>query len=65
MGRSTRKSRMIVSALSDEQLAVILANDYNRAPEEFIPSRSVDTLNGKEFLVNTSARGIVPMKKWL
>lgn len=51
------------STLSDEKLAAIIAHEYELNPSEFV-SHCVEE-PGANFLVNTSARGIDPMKKWL
>ncbi len=65
MEQPKRTRRMIVPALSDEQLALLIAEDYKKSPNEFSTRSSSEISNSKDFLFNTSARGINPMKKWL
>lgn len=61
-----RKKDKVYSSLSDERLAIILARDYARVPAEFAVSLSqTHAIDNREFLHNTSARGIDPLKKWL
>lgn len=65
MPRSRKKSDKVFSSVSDEQLAILIARDYDRAPEEFAFVRSCGMTDSHVFLHKTSARGIEPMKKWL
>lgn len=64
MARRSNKYR-IFSSISDENLALIIAGDYDRVPSEFSKSQAFDEIHPGDLLKNTSARGIEPMKKWL
>lgn len=65
MARPRKKTDKVYSSISDERLAVIIAKDYDRAPAEFAATPSCNLIDSREFLHNTSAKGIEPMKKWL
>ncbi len=65
MARQRNKGNKICSSMSDEQLAIILSNDYKRNPTEFSPTQALGISDSKSFLHKTSAMGIDPMKKWL
>lgn len=64
MARRSNKCR-IFSSISDEQLAMKIARDFNRVPSEFSKPQPPDEIHTGVLLKNTSARGIEPMKKWL
>ena len=59
------KNFTVYSSTTDERLAVIIAEDYKRNPEEFTNPSGAGVNDTKLLLRNTSARGIEPMKKWL
>lgn len=63
MGRN--RNHHIVSTLSDEQLASVLAADRRRNPSEFKSTSASGIADSKSFLHHTSARGINAMLKWL
>jgi len=65
MPRPRKKTDKVFSSVSDKKLAVIIAREYDRTPAEFAVSPSCGIKDSREFLRNTSARGIAPMKKWL
>lgn len=69
MSRHRNTTPKIYSSISDEQLAVIIARDYEINPSDFIKSNSMVSESAIKdsslFLHNTSARGIEPLKKWL
>lgn len=56
---------MVFSSISDEDLKLLISQDREKNPSEFIPSILVDMKDTNLFLHNTSGRGIEPMKKWL
>ena len=55
----------VASDISDEQLAAMIAKEYMENPKEFSNIQSYGMLDSKDFLYNTSARGINPILKWL
>lgn len=62
----TKHSRhRVASALSDEELARVLASDFEHNPSEFGLGADSIVSDSATFLKNTSARGIEPMKRWL
>lgn len=68
MARQRDKSKKVYSAISDEELAIIIASDFERAPYEFkggVDSSATDVSDSESFLHNTSGKGIDPMIKWL
>ncbi len=68
MEKNTRRHR-VLSDVSDEELAMIIAREYTDRPEEFSSSNSSYGITGitcsKDFLSKTSGRGIKPLLKWL
>lgn len=60
-----RSRHTVFSSISDEKLALIIAEDYKNSPGEFSCGKTDVISDSAEFLSNTSARGINPMKKWL
>lgn len=63
MSRTRKHTEKVWSSVSDEQLAAILSKEYSQCPSDF-SANTTDEI-GSDFIVNTSARGIEPMKKWL
>ncbi len=55
----------VFSSIPDEELALIIAEDYKNSPGEFSYGKTEVISDSAEFVSNTSARGINPMKKWL
>ncbi len=60
-----RVRHKVVSAISDDQLAAIISKEYHENPKDFSTIRSWGMSDSKDFLYNTSARGINPILKWL
>lgn len=60
-----RGRHKVVSAISDEQLAAMIAKEYQENPNDFSIIGSYGMSDSKDFLYNTSARGINPVLKWL
>lgn len=60
-----RVRHKVVSAISDEQLAAMIAKEYQENPNDFSKIGSYGMSDSKDFLYNTSARGINPILKWL
>lgn len=60
-----RVRHKVVSAISDEQLASMIAKEYQENPNEFSKIGLFGISDSKDFLYNTSARGINPILKWL
>ena len=60
-----RVRHKVVSAISDDQLAAIIAKEYHENPKDFSNIHSYGMSDSKDFLYNTSARGIDPILKWL
>ena len=67
MDKNIEVKRRVFSTISDEELAAKIAEEKRQNPNEFSSSSSqiMHFINSKEILMNTSARGINPMKKWL
>lgn len=65
MEKNYRRKRIVVSSMPDEQLAMILQDEYNRTPSEFSCMSYDENFSSGSILRNTSGRGIEPMKKWL
>lgn len=54
------------SSVSDDALAAMIAHDIASKPNEFEAKYTSSCVTDtKQFLHNTSARGIDPLKKWL
>lgn len=60
-----KRKNLVFSSISDEDLKLLISQDREKNPSEFIPSILVDMKDTNLFLHNTSGRGIEPMKKWL
>ena len=60
-----RVRHKVVSSISDDQLAAIISKEYHENPNDFSTIRSFGMSDSKDFLYNTSARGINPILKWL
>lgn len=60
-----RVRHKVVSAISDEQLASMIAKEYQENPKDFSTIMTNGMYYSKEFLYSTSARGINPILKWL
>lgn len=60
-----RVRHKVVSSISDDQLAAMIAKEYQENPKDFSTVRSYGISDSKDFLYNTSARGINPILKWL
>ena len=66
MDKNKEVKRRVFSTISDEDLAAKIAEEKRQNPNEFSSSSQImHFINSKEILMNTSARGINPMKKWL
>ena len=66
MDRNKEVKRRVFSTISDEELAAKIAEEKRQNPQEFSSSSQImQFISSKEILMNTSARGIYPMKKWL
>ncbi len=65
MNKNMSRHRLF-STISDEELAMVLSQEYKDRPEDFSSlSSSCNIVNSKEFISNTSGRGIKPLLKWL
>lgn len=59
-----RVRHKVVSAISDKQLAAMLSKEYQENPNDFSNIWSYGMSDSKDFLYDTSARGINPILKW-
>ncbi len=60
-----RVRHKVISTISDEQLAAIIAKEYQESPNDFSSVLSSGMSDSEIFLRKTSARGINPILKWL
>lgn len=65
MTRNRTNGNRVYSSVSDEQLASIIAKEEKEKPYEFSRKGSYEVYDSHSLLINTSARGIDPMRKWL